>query len=65
MTTTLLYRYITPVGVTPLANKIGNKMNAKKKAQQAQLEVQAPQIKAKNESKEIVLEPKKELRVSA
>ena len=65
LTTTLLYRYITPVGVTPLANKIGNKMNAKKKAQQAQLEAQSKQEKAQNESKEIVLEPKKELRVSA
>lgn len=62
---TLIYRYITPVAVTPLANKIGNRINEKKKVQQAQLEAQTPQIQAQNESKEIVLEPKKELRVSA
>lgn len=66
LTTTLLYRYITPVAVTPLANKIGNKMNAKKKAQQSlAADEQVKQNQVKNDSKEILLEPKKELRVSA
>ncbi len=65
LTTTMLYRYITPVAVTPLANKIGNKMNEKKKVQQAQLEAKSKQDKVQNESKDIALELKKELRVSA
>ena len=30
-TFTLIYRYITPVAITPIANRIGEKFNAKKK----------------------------------
>ena len=29
LTFTLIYRYITPVLITPLANKLGNKINSK------------------------------------
>ena len=30
MTFTLIYRYVVPVLITPIANKIGDKINAKK-----------------------------------
>ena len=35
-TFTLIYRYITPVLITPIANKIGDKLNAKSKEKQAE-----------------------------
>ena len=35
-TFTLIYRYITPVLITPIANKIGDKLNAKSKEKHAE-----------------------------
>ena len=35
-TFTLIYRYVTPVVITPIANRIGEKINAKRKENEAQ-----------------------------
>jgi len=36
LTFTLIYRYVTPVVITPVANAIGDRLNAKRKAKQEQ-----------------------------
>ncbi len=41
LTFTLIYRYVTPVAITPVANKIGNWVNAKVHAKEAAREQQA------------------------
>ena len=35
---TLIYRYLVPVAVTPIANKLGDKFLAHKKEREAELE---------------------------
>ncbi len=51
VTFTLIYRYITPVLVTPLANKMGDKLNARKKAKQVAMQ---PTV---NIAKEVEMKP--------
>ena len=36
---TLIYRYATPVLITPIANKIGDKLNERSKAKEAEAKV--------------------------
>lgn len=51
LTFTLIYRYVTPVLVTPLANKLGDKLNARKKAKQMAMQP------AVNTAKEVEMKP--------
>ena len=51
LTFTLIYRYVTPVLVTPLANKLGDKLNQRKKAKQIAMQP------AVNTAKEVEMKP--------
>lgn len=67
-TFTLIYRYLTPVIVTPVANWMGNKLNAKDDKQKAitiEMKPAAQETAIQPKAKEIALNPNKEYRQSA
>ena len=56
MTFTLIYRYAVPVIITPIANKIGDKINAKKAEEKRLAQEQ------QNNAQEIKMTEQKELK---